>query len=462
MTFEIHLLIAFLLFAVCFLLFYSTLCPTITWSHFSEVGPKLLVQIYTKPLSLSQRHFFYLATAKLFSLLTSHLPAGRQGFPLPNTNPAFPLNLLSALFASLTAVITYFIILTLSPILRLPSHLTKTFNLAWLPAAFGSLILASSFTFWSQAIVTQITSFNLLLFSLTLFFLLKTGQNFKKKNKLSLLWFLVFTLILLLNNLPSKPLVKFRTPQQFWENLETILSLILLNFRSTSLMLALVGICFGLEKKIPLFLLLSILFGQTFFDSLFFTATTPPFLLPSFLVIAIFAGLGFKVLLEIILAVFLSDLAVSFENRFFLLILRLKKAGKILRYAVFCSLGYFILMILFTSLKKSYPAVNLKKEKEAFNFGQNSLAVLPENSLVFCENEKLLYTLEYFHKVVKPEKKLELVPFTKGTEEVVENSIRKRPVFFALVGTPVSPGEITGHWEEFTLILRKPLYQVLP
>ena len=106
--------------------------------------------------------------------------------------------------------------------------------------------------------------------------------------------------------------------------------------------------------------------------------------------------------------------------------------------------------------------VNLKNEREAFNFGQGSLAVLPENSLVFCEDNKLFNTLEYFQKVVKPGKKFEILTFAENTKEVVEENIRKRPVFFALVKPPIPVGETIGRWEEYTLISRGPLYQVLP
>ncbi|MBA7492183.1 hypothetical protein ES702_02732 [subsurface metagenome] len=118
-----HLLIIFLLFASCFLIYFSTLCPTVTWAHFSANSPKLLTQIYTEPLNFGQKHLLYLATAKLFSFLVS-----RFSFLTPD--PAFPINLLSTLFSSLTIITTYFIIFSLAPVLKLPSHLPKPLHLA--------------------------------------------------------------------------------------------------------------------------------------------------------------------------------------------------------------------------------------------------------------------------------------------------------------------------------------------
>ena len=455
MSLKSHLPIIFLLFAFCFLLYYSTLCPTVSWSHFSENGPKLLTQIYTEPLTLGQKHLPYLATAKLFSFLVSR-------FSFLNINPALLINFLSALFSSLTVVTTYFVIFLLSPVLKLPSHITKPSRLIWLPAALGSFLLALSPTFWSQAVVTQTASFNLFLFSLTLLFFLKLGKSSKKKTQVPLLCFLVSASLLLLNNVPLDLPSSFRTPRQFWTNLGTIVDLISTNFKGVGLILSLIGFFFGLEQKLLLLLLTVVLFGQSFSDSVFSTSTTPPFLLPSFLIIALFSGLGIKVLLEIILAISFSELAVSFENRFFLLIFRLKKAGRFLRYFVFCLLGYSVLMIFSANIKKIYPLVNLKNKKEAFDFGQNSLAVLPDNSLVFCEADKLLYTLEYFQKVVKPGKKFELRLFAKDTKEMVEENVPIRPVFFALVKSPISTGETKGVWERYALVSRGPLYQIIP
>ena len=449
-----HLLVIFCLFSICFLVYFPTLCPTVTWAHFAEFGPKILTQIYTEPLSFTQKHFFYLAVAKFYSSFIIRYA------PFARSDPAFPINLFSALFSALTVTTTYLIIFSLSPVLKLPSHLTKPKNLAWLPAFFGSLVLAFSSTFWSQALVTQTASFNLFLFSLSLLFLLEISK--KKRVKISLLVFFFLTLILLLNNIPSGSSLDFRAPREFLENWEIIISLILTNFSGIVLLLALLGLFFGFEKKLSLLPLLGICLGQMLLDSLVATSTTPPFFLPCFLVIALFSGLGLKVPLEIILAIAQSEMAVSFENRFCLLIFRLKKAGRFLRYAIFCLLGYFVLITTLVSFRKSYPSVNLKNEREAFNFGQNSLAVLPNNSLVFCETDKLFNTLEYFQKVVKPRGDLELLTFAKDTKKVVKANIQKRPVFFALAKPPIPTGETRGKWEKYTLVSKGPLYQVLP
>lgn len=475
MNLKFHLPIVFLLFIFCFLLYYSTLCPTVSWSHFSENGPRLLTQIYTEPLTLSQKHLPYLAVAKTFLFLVSTMNqiANRfmvavnrtsfwftASFQLLVSDPALPINLLSVLFSSLTVVVAYFVIFLLSPVLKLPSHITKPNRLIWLPSALGSLVLALSPTFWSQAVATQTASFNLFLFSFILLSFLKLRKSSKKKARKPLFCFLVSASLLLFNNMPLDLSLNFRTPKQFGTNLGTIVDLILTNFKGTGLILFFIGFFFGLEQKLLLFLFASILLGQSFLDSVFSTSTTPPFFLPSFLVIALFSGLGIKILLEIILAISFSDLAVSFENRFFLLIFRLKKAGKFLRYVVFCLLGYSVLTATLASIKGVYPLVSLKNERGALNFGQNSIAVLPENSLVFCEADKLLYTLEYFQKVVKPGKKFELLLFAKDTKEMVEENIPIRPVFFALVRSPIPVGETKGIWEGYALVSRGPLYQV--
>lgn len=450
MNFRAHALITFFLCLACFGVYGFTAARTVTWAHLAQSSPQLLTQIHLQPLTWNS-HLPYLATAKIFRGLTAPL----------NLDPAFPFNLLSAFWASLTVGVVYLIILSLAPALKKPPHLTKPPNLIWLPSAFGSLALAFSLTFWSQALVAQTITFNFFLFSLLGLFLLKISRSAKKKSPGLIFWSLFLLLILVVNNLSSiKVPIRLRTFQQILTNLETISLLIIANFKTPSLVLAVIGLAFGLEKRKPRFLLPGFLVGQVFFDSLFLTATTPAFFLPSLLIIAIFCGLGFKLLLEIVLAVSLSNLALSFENQLFLLIFKIKKAGQIFKYLSLSFLIYLVVTALLVNFQTTYPLVDLKNENRASSFGQQAIAVLPQRAIVFCEEEKFLFTLDYFSRVINPRHQLELYLFDQTTETAVKTNLNRRPIFFALVESPISPGKTTGKWEGYTLVSKGPLYQV--
>ena len=435
---KVCLFIFILLFVFCFLLFYSTLAPDISWAHFSN-SPKILLQVYQKPLNWQQRDFFYLLFGKMYSAFFRFL--------FPSANPAFLLNLFSAFFSSLTIALLFLLLSSLFPKLQIPSHLPQSPKLSYLPPLFTSLLFASSFTFWSQALIASPANFYLFFFTLLLF-------SIHHRNK----FFSFFSLLILLSavfplNIPKT----FRTPSQFINNLGTVISLMGKNFSSPLLFLSLLGLFFSLKKSF-LFLILPILIGQVFFDSFLKTSTTPPFFLPSFLILIIGMTGGIKLVLEIILALTRARMAVSFENQFFLLIFRLKKGGKFFHYLVLTISLLLVVISLEKNFKRNYPLVSLKKKSRALVFGQSAFSVLPENALVFCETEKICTTLWYFQKIVY-KKAVEIQPFGKDTREQIEREIKTRPIFFALARFPT--GREKGIWQGYLLESRGPLYQVL-
>lgn len=441
---KINFLVTPLLFFLCFSIYFITLSPDITWAHFSESGAKLLLQIYNRSLNFPSRHFFYLLFAKLYLFFIR---------PLQTNLPfAFLFNLFSAILASLTIALFYLLLTSLFPKLKTPPHLPPA-NLNYLPPLFGSLLLAFSPTFWSQALVTSTSSFYLFFFTLFLFSILKM----KKGGKRRVFLLLIFSSFVLFSSIFPGDLPKQRRSfSQFCNNFSAIISLTWRNFSPTLIILASLGLFFSLEKSL-IFLTLSISVGQIAFDSLFQTSTTPPFFLPTFAIISLWISGGVKVVLEIILALVNARLAVSFDNQFFLLIFRLKQSGEILKYLVLGIGAFLLLLPIERNLKYNYPYVNLRQEQRALNFGQKAFSVLPKNSLVFCETEKICFTLQYFQKVVY-KKEIEIQPFSDKTEAEIRKALAKRPVFFALAKFPA--GQERGYWKDFVLISKGPLYQL--
>jgi hypothetical protein len=433
MKLQIKWFLWFLFFGLSFLVYFKTLCPTVTWAHFGENGPKLLTQIYTEPLSFNQPHLPYLAVAKLFSIF--------------NADPAFSINLLSSFFAALTISFLFLAINNLSP----------KFNLAFLTASAASLCFAFSPVFWSQAVITETSTFNAFLLGLSLFLI--TQPRSPKKNILISL----FPLGLLALNI-SPPLLfkpKLRSTPEVLTNLEVVINLFLENFPGNLFLLAPFGILWGLsERKKVAFFLGALILGEVFADSFFWLPTTPSFYLPSFLAVTIFIGLGLKVFLEIVIKLLQSKLAVSFENQFFFLIFRLKEAGKILKYATFFLLAFWLINTPLSLFKTIRPKVDLSRSFETSNFGTEALTVLPQNALLVAETDRLFNTLEYFSKVVKKEKQVSVIPADKNMEKVVAENIKRRPVFFALATPPIPVGEIKGKWDGYILVSKGPLYQI--
>ncbi|MDI6752407.1 MAG: DUF2723 domain-containing protein [bacterium] len=94
---------------------------------------------------------------------------------VPIGSIAYKMNCLSAIFASITVMMVYFI--TSKLITNHQSLITKI-----IPAIVASLVLAFSTTFWEQAVIAEKYTLNALFFSLLTYLLLKT-QNSKLKIK---------------------------------------------------------------------------------------------------------------------------------------------------------------------------------------------------------------------------------------------------------------------------------------
>lgn len=131
---------ALVLLVFSFAVYCATLAPTITWAHHAADGGDLITAAHTFGVAHPPGYPTYVLLGKLFTLL-------------PLGDVAFRLNLMSAVFASASVVLTYLTLLILLP------QTGVWLNTAIIAAA-SALLLAFSHTFWSQAIVAEVYSLN--------------------------------------------------------------------------------------------------------------------------------------------------------------------------------------------------------------------------------------------------------------------------------------------------------------
>ncbi|MEK6846498.1 MAG: DUF2723 domain-containing protein, partial [Nanoarchaeota archaeon] len=136
-----HYLWGVLILIISSLLYLLTLSPTVSWGDSGELA--------TVAYTLGIAHPSGYPTYTLLGHLFTYIPFG---------SVAWRVNLMSAVFASLTVLLLYFICYKLTS--------SKLASFA------ASLVLAFSTTFWSQAVVAEVYTMNTFFMALNLLILL--------------------------------------------------------------------------------------------------------------------------------------------------------------------------------------------------------------------------------------------------------------------------------------------------
>ncbi len=142
--------IALLVAAIAQIIYTITLAPTVT----SEDSGEFIAAAYTFGVAHPPGFPLWCIIAKLFCMI-------------PSSSPAWNVNLMSAIFGSLTAGLVYILCIQLSA--------------KRLPAIGASLCLAFSRRFWSQAVIAEVYTLNTVLFCAMLICIFLWAQ--KKKDK---------------------------------------------------------------------------------------------------------------------------------------------------------------------------------------------------------------------------------------------------------------------------------------
>lgn len=152
--------LAAILFLLAFCVYLLTLAPSITWQHGGDDGGDLITATYNLGIPHPTGYPVYVMVGKLFTLL-------------PWRDIAYRLNLMSAFFAAGAVAVVYLAILT---IIRDAEDDPRSQLRPIVAAAVGSLILAFSPAFWSQAIITEVYALNAFCLSLVILLMLRAGR----------------------------------------------------------------------------------------------------------------------------------------------------------------------------------------------------------------------------------------------------------------------------------------------
>ncbi len=148
---------------ISFFTYLRTLCPTVHWGDSGE----FITAAYTLGITHPTGYPTYTMLGHLFT----YLPFG---------SVAFRVNLMSAFFASLAVMLLFFLCL----------KLTRN---RWI-SLVSSLILAFSYTFWSQAVIAEVHTLSALLVILNLLLLFHWRQGKKENGKRANKWLYLFCL----------------------------------------------------------------------------------------------------------------------------------------------------------------------------------------------------------------------------------------------------------------------------
>ena len=166
-------IIGFSVFVFSLAIYVKTLCPTVYWWDSGEFIANIAV------LGIPHRPGFpvYVLWSKVFS-------------SLPLGSFAFRMNLLSALFASLSLGI-FFKIFVRTTVLFFPQKVKRESSV-WLSAFLFVLILGFTYSYWIQAVRAEVYSLNVFFFSLLSSIAIEYLQN--RKSKYLYLFFFIFGL----------------------------------------------------------------------------------------------------------------------------------------------------------------------------------------------------------------------------------------------------------------------------
>ncbi|MDP2874348.1 MAG: hypothetical protein Q8N84_03605 [bacterium] len=481
----------------------------LTWENAELYEGKLVTAVTQKKLAT-------FGTSPLYLLLS-------RPFLESSSNPAKNLNSLSTFIAiSILGVVAAAIYL-----------LTKNHAATLIGTAF----LATNPLFWKYGTNANYNVLSLLFYSLSLFFLLEKRYFLLglacglalSSSPQALIFGGLALLLILKTKTPSKkkpPLAAYLTgliagasplllylgsaPQIVGESwlawllplnlspsafTQSIIHQIELIFGSTNglfLVLAALGVLWeekSKEKTLAVRILLLMLVAGVIFNVIRATPNPEIYLLPEILILALLAGLCVDFLARLFTPLVKTKLAVAYENRFFLLIIRLKDNSLLSQTLVYISLLILFLTPTIFGAREIVKTSQRGSRNEAQNYLDRVDHYLPTHALVLSDDPKIAQTLNYL-TVLRP-KKLVIVtatdfPYNQQSldelassgvtvpEQVVfgedqnqglqlltstvQKALLTREVYLAPTSPP--PPNTVGTWQGFKLTSVGPLFKL--
>jgi len=417
-----NLLPLILLTGLVLTVYLKTVAPSLTWHQPELYEGTLATAAYNRDFALTPLSPTYLILSQPLTLL-----------PL---DPVFRLNLMSILCGTAAVAACYLIILKLTT--NIPA------------ALLGALTLAFAKTFWEQALYTNVYSLTVLFLTLALLFYYYQ----KPKAAFLFLGLAISSHLSLISALPAfmlgeigavrgrrdrfkeigkqvaalliPPLALFTPSASFsnlgrevirwfepfwpgsfstvWANFLSFLEIIPANFNAVTLTLALAGTLWGfsgdkLNRKIR-WLLPGLFFVGLGFNIRHTSPDISPYYLPQIIILSLWAGLGANVVGNTLTKLARAELAAAFENRFFLLVFRLKKEGRILKLLVNALLLGLLVAPPAQAFLTHFGSVDQSTNRAASRYAIEAISNLPNEALVIAENREMLTALSFYQEVV--------------------------------------------------------------
>lgn len=492
------------------LVFYLLTAPLgLTWENAELYEGKLVTAVTQKKLATFGTSPLYLLLSRPFLELGS--------------NPAKNLNSLS----------TFIAIIILGVVAATIYHLTKSQT----ATLIGTSFLATNPLFWKYSTNANYNVLSLLFYSLSLLWLLEkryfllglaSGLALSSSPQAIILVVLASVVILKIRNQSKErssissyvtgfivgitPLllclvVVPRTLVESWLawllplNLspsafsQSVIHQIELIFRSTNglfLVLAALGVLWEEKTKektqaVRIFLLM--LVAAVVFNVIRATPNPEIYLLPEILILSLLAGLCVDFLARLLIPLVKTKLAVAYENRFFLLIVRFKDNSLLSQALVYLSLLVLFLTPTIFGAREIIKTSQGGSRNGAQNYLEQVDRYLPAHSLVLSDDPKIAQTLGYL-AILRP-KKLVIVTATDfpynqqslddlvssgvavpkqivfGEDQsqglqllalTVQKALLTREVYLAPTSPP--PPNTVGTWQGFKLTSVGPLFKL--
>lgn len=493
------------------LVFYWLTAPAgLTWENVEFYEGKLVTASCQKKLTT-------FGTSPLYLLLS-------QPFLKLGLSPAKSLNWLS----------TFIAIISLGVVAAVIYRLTTS----QIASLIGTAFLATNPLFWKYGTNANYNLLSLLFSSLSLLFLLEkryfllglaSGLALSSSPQALIFGGLILLLILQTMSQRKKkpPLVLYFTgltvgasplllylgsaPRTLGENWlawllplnlspsafsQSIIHQIELIFRSTNglfLVLAALGVLWEettKEKTQAVRIFLLVLVADFVFNVIRATPNPEIYLLPEILILSLLAGLCVDFLARLLIPLVKTKLAVAYENRFFLLIIRLKDNSLLSQALVYISLLIFFLTPAILGAKEIVKASQGGSRNEAQNYLEHADQYLPAYSLVLSDDPKIAQTLIYL-VILRPKKSVIVTstdfPYNQQSLDELANSgvavpkgivsggaqadqglqllastvqkaLLTREVYLAPTSPP--PPNTVGTWQGFKLTSAGPLFKL--
>lgn len=278
-----------------------------------------------------------------------------------------------------------------------------------------------------------------------------------------------------------------------WQNLLSFLEFCL-TMPWPLFVLAVVGLLWGSDSKERTTLMTFALPFVILFGIYPFAEITGIYLFP-ISVVVLLSALGFRVIWDLLTTISNTEIGAAFENKFFVLVVRLKRSMVLLRYLSLGSFLVFVFWLPFWNLKSNLAIVDRHSDRTADDYLQGAERYLSDNSLFLADSDEFLSVLRYLSSVKARESAV-----VTGTNMVLDRSEYERisrwhpnlwlpgivkanasegetegalkllvsknlghfDVFLTLDRPSSAGGGVIGRWGIFSLVSEGPLYRVLP